>query len=371
MKKFSIVIGIVLLVVLVAGFLKSKKTKVSLPLATAPSGTMPGITTLKDSGGMVDWSYSGNDLIAFDAPGSNGYYDVYTMTPDGRNETCITCGVMPRKRHHGGPAWHPSGKYIAFISEKEGHPGSSYVSLPGFGGYDDLWVITADGKHPYLLQSVPVGRDYGIIMPHFSYDGTMISWNELYKAGNILTGDLGLWKLKTARFSDEGGIPHISDIREYQPGEPAFYENHGFSPDGTKLIFTSNFKTSVKALLHNNIYVMNLSDGTAVPLTSLGYNEHATYSPDGKRIVWMTNNENPKTSGLFNKGTDWWLMNADGSNKRRLTSFNIPGNPEYQGKNAWATRISWSPDGSRFVGYIQDDLVKQTGKIVMVNLGKN
>jgi hypothetical protein len=32
-----------------------------------------------------------------------------------------------------------------------------------------------------------------------------------------------------------------------------------------------------------------------------------------------------------NNGTDWWLMDADGSDQRRLTHFNLPGYPEGSG----------------------------------------
>jgi Tol biopolymer transport system component len=48
------------------------------------------------------------------------------------------------------------------------------------------------------------------------------------------------------------------------------------------------------------------------------YNEHPRYTPDG-RVLWMTNTDNPS------RGTDWWTMNADGSNAQRLSDFNSDG----------------------------------------------
>jgi len=32
--------------------------------------------------------------------------------------------------------------------------------------------------------------------------------------------------------------------RKFEPGIPAFYENHGFSPDGSRLLFSSNLASA-------------------------------------------------------------------------------------------------------------------------------
>jgi hypothetical protein len=86
------------------------------------------------------------------------------------------------------------------------------------------------------------------------------------------------------------------------------------------------------------------------------------FTPDGRRILWMTNQDNGATGG-----TDWWMMNADGTDKRRLTYFNQPGSGQYRGK-VWATDASFSPDGQAFIGYIQNNLITQRGPIVRVDL---
>jgi len=53
------------------------------------------------------------------------------------------------------------------------------------------------------------------------------------------------------------------------------------------------------------------------------YNEHGFFKPDGSQIVWMTI---PKAN---TGGTDWWIMNADGTNKKQLTYFNESGNTQW------------------------------------------
>ena len=92
------------------------------------------------------------------------------------------------------------------------------------------------------------------------------------------------------------------------------------------------------------------------------YNEHASYSPDGKYIVWMSN------QGSVGVGTDWWLMRADGSGKRRLTHFNIPGHPESCSSSVYACLTDWSPNGRQLLGGVQYSLIKQEGRIVLITL---
>ena len=65
-----------------------------------------------------DWSKA-NDLIAFNAKGSDGRYHVYTVKPDGANrqQPGVGSATLPQ-RTTGTPARSPSGQFIAFVAEK-------------------------------------------------------------------------------------------------------------------------------------------------------------------------------------------------------------------------------------------------------------
>ena len=65
-------------------------------------------------------------------------------------------------------------------------------------------------------------------------------------------------------------------------------------------------------------------------MTQTDYNEHGFYKPNGSKIVWMSNTKSG--SG----GTDWWMMNTDGSGKKRLTYFNESNNSQYASHALWA-----------------------------------
>ncbi len=331
----------------------------------ASSSPVVSVTTLRVSGGRVDWSAARN-LIAYDRVGADGYYDIYIMDPDGGNDRCLTCGTQEHapQKHNGNPVWHPSGGYVVFQAEKDHHPGASQEALPGFGRHSDLWLASADGRRFYQLTKGPATTRHGVLHPHFSHDGRLLTWSEMYAPPNpfVKRKLYGFWKLKVADFVMGPQGPKLSNIREYQPGGPAFYENHGLSMDRGKLLFTSNLHASGLQLIENDIYVMNLDDGKVVQLAADGYNEHAHFSPNGKKIVWMTNAGNP------NRGTDLWLMNTDGSDKMRLTNFASPDDAGYTGGRMIAADSAWSPDGTRIAAYVQTSLLKQTGMIVLIIL---
>lgn len=108
---------------------------------------------------------------------------------------------------------------------------------------------------------------------------------------------------------------------------PASETRPAFSPDGKKIAFIRDFKS---------IYVMN-PDGSGLTQVldgpSAGFSSITSFpdwSPDGTRIVF---NGIPKGSP---DGPDIYVINADGSGIRRLTTDPADDNSP-----------SWSPDGSK------------------------
>jgi Tol biopolymer transport system component len=162
----------------------------------------------------------------------------------------------------------------------------------------------------------------------------------------------------------ESPEPHLENIRRIQPGGEAFYEASDISPDGRSLVFTSNYDT--KNFWKNQIYSYDLSTGASKRLTVDGYNEHPSYTPDGRHIIFMSNNEVDRLRLLT--GTDWWLMDADGGNKQRISFMNSKKHPHSDGHPMWAGLVAWSPDGDWFYGDVQTTLIGLKGKIIKVRL---
>ena len=347
--------------------------------AGAGTGSVKRIRTVKRYGKSLDWSHE-KDLIASSRRGLDGYYDVFVMRPDGSEETNLTSGRpgCPQK-HNGNPAWHPSGGYIVFTAQKEDAPPAVREwAIPGTGFCCDLWLMTSDGKSFYQLTDYPLGKPVrGVIHPQFSHDGTKLFWAERVSRGTSFGGG---WVLKTADFELEGNAPRLENVKTIEPGDRScFCESHAFSGDDGKVLFSGNL-LAAQPDTGLDIWELDLETEELKRLTDSfeDWDEHAHYSPDGSSIAWMSSSGFDIEYGST-KGHDWadylttelWLMDADGSNRERLTFFNEPGHPEYMGgRRCVVSDSAWSPDGERIVALVASET--QRGRlrcrIVMIEL---
>ena len=310
---------------------------------------MSRITTIKNGGGRLHWSRS--NVIAFDQLGADQYFDVFTMNPDGSNEVCLTCGRagLPG-RHMGNPAWHPSGDYVAFQAQKASAPAnpiSNFFANPGSGINNDIWIMNRQATRFWRLTDVPL--QHGVLHPHFSPNGDRLLWSELVSPSG---GPIGEWALKIADFRTTDGVPRIENVRQHQPGrQRRFYESHGFTPDGTKIILSGNLEAGQDEK-GGDIYVFDPASGDLQNLTNSPdqWDEHAQMAPSGDWIVWMSSRG--VGGDPARPRTDYWVMRADGSDKRQITFFNAQGEPDFIPGGVTAADSSWNPDGSRLMGYL-------------------
>ncbi|PYQ17384.1 MAG: hypothetical protein DMF80_00890 [Acidobacteria bacterium] len=328
------------------------------------------LSTVKPQGARVDWSRT-NGLVAYDRMGDDGYFDVYVMAPDGTRDMCLTCGkagLVPQK-NNGNPAWHPSGNYIVFQSEVAGSRATPFASDPGKGVDNVLWITDPAGREFTQLTALSTSDpDRGVLHPHFSADGSRLSWSEMYEGAELQTGAFfGHWRLVVADFVvGPDGRPGLRNVRKFEPGVPGFYENHGFSPDGSRLVFSSNAAQPASLpALNNDIFLLDLGTLAVTRLTDEGYNEHAQYFPDGRKIAWMSNRDNA------NRGTDLWIMNADGSGKERLTFLNQSGCPEYVGSRTLIADSSINAAGDKVLVDVHEEVFGEASSIILVELERS
>ena len=349
------------------GICEPGETEDNCPEDCEKTFKVKSITTLKEKGGRVDWSHTLN-LVAFDKTGSDNYYDVYTMNPDGSGEQCLTCGKSAVPQHHNGnPTWHSTGQWIAFQSVNTNLISDAVKKLysedeirahtnPGAGWLNNIWVMDKNRQHFY--QMTDIGTDGGVLHPHFSHDGKKMLWAE-----RIGKDD---WVIHVADFTVQDSQPRLENITAYQPGQQHdFYETHGFSADGSKILFSGNLQKG-QPMWGLDIYEMDLQTQKLTPLTNTTYawDEHAHYSPDGSKILWMSS----KDREVNQLKTDFWIMDVDGSNKQQLTFFNTPGHSHYRGESIVAADNSWSHDGKRIIAYIKTESkgLGSGGSIIMI-----
>ena len=103
-----------------------------------------------------------------------------------------------------------------------------------------------------------------------------------------------------------------------------------------------------------DLYYLDLDtrEFQALTETSATWDRFASLSPKGETITWSTSmgltmpNFGPG-GRLWEKylSTELWIMNKDGSEKKRLTAFNQRGSKEYTGVRSVVGMSAWHPNG--------------------------
>jgi dipeptidyl aminopeptidase/acylaminoacyl peptidase len=101
------------------------------------------------------------------------------------------------------------------------------------------------------------------------------------------------------------------------------------APDGRALIFTLGVVDVDKNSQARQLWSVNLSGGNLKQLTSQGRNTSARFSPDSKRVAFLSSR-----SGTM----QIWTMDPDGANLKQVTTLSTE-----------ADGVIWSGDGANFV----------------------
>jgi Tol biopolymer transport system component len=237
---------------------------------------------------------------------SNGTSDIWIVNADGSGLQRLTRNPA----NDFDPTLSPDGSQIAFRSERDGN--------------NEIYVMRADGSGQHDLSQDPAD-DWG---PTWSPHGRVL-WN---CARGLIRG------FKACVADAAGGPVSVIPIHRY-------VEYMAWSPDGSRIAFMSQERNASGSDPNYNVYVAN-ADGTNVRrLTSTqGQDGFPSWSPDGTMITFTStrddcgNSDAPdcKTTGDIGPYHTLYLMNADGSDQRRLS-------------DRFAQFVDWSPDGSYLV----------------------
>ncbi len=231
---------------------------------------------------------------------------------------------------------------------ENGHTRIQEDAIPGYGAYTDIWVIKRDGSQAWQLTNLPNDYDHGVIHGAISKDGSLFAWTERIQAPNFLDPNMtaGAYVFKVADVT-YGSHPTFSNIRVFQPNNLlAGGEVESISNDNSNILVYSTFES--KSIYETPIYRIDIETGDITKLTSESFSQSPTYTPDGNHIVYMTGKDCTIFFGQL-QGADWWIMDYDGSNKKRLTYMNVFNHPQSVNKYRLAGSLSFIND-STFLG---------------------
>ncbi|MCH2180604.1 MAG: M20/M25/M40 family metallo-hydrolase [Mariniblastus sp.] len=207
------------------------------------------------------------------------HYEIYAFDTDSKKYQRLT--TAPGYDAEG--SYSPDGKLIAFASNRNAYSKPMTDEQTKAFEIDpasmmDIFIMNADGSNLRQLTDVP-GYDGG---PFFSPDGKRICWR---------------------RFSENGATAEIMTMN-IDGSDPRQLTRLGamswapfYHPSGKYLIFTTNRH----GFANFELYMIDV-DGKSPPVRvteTEGFDGLASFSPDGSKLTWTSNRNEKKESQIY------------------------------------------------------------------------
>ncbi len=248
-----------------------------------------------------------------DLPRAKRVTHIWMMGIDGASPRQLTSS----EKGENTPVFSPDGKWISYISSKDGGP--------------QLYLLPISGGEAKKLTSISTG----ISDPVWSPDGKWIAFSsdvypecgaddacnqkiadtwskgplKAHTADSLLYRHWTEWKdgtrthtflASTATGEAKDITPGDYDSPGFQLGGPLQYD---ISPDGKELVFVSNHDKEPASSTNNDLWLVSLTDLKAQPrnitAANLAYDGSPKYSPDGKYIAYRLQKQPSYESDLF------------------------------------------------------------------------
>jgi Tol biopolymer transport system component/serine/threonine protein kinase len=209
------------------------------------------------------------------ASNRNGPFDLYLLLFSEKQLFQITENVG----NVVSPDYSPDGRRIVFVNQAGDGPAS-------------IWMVNADGLNPHLVYAGP-GT---IVAAAWSPDGERIA----YAMSVGVPQEYEIFTMNTE------GKDHV----RISQGLQGIGGSLSWSPDSKSLLIYAG------PYGDKNIFKLEVADGAYAQLTDGGNNAGASYSPDGRYIVFNSLRNNDQA--------DLYIMRADGTNQVQLTNHPEP-----------------------------------------------
>ncbi len=235
---------------------------------------------------------------------------IFTVNIDGTDRRLVSTGLGRTTCSY----FFPSGDRIVYSSThlkgRECPPPPDYSRGYVWPLYDfDIFTAGADGSNPEVLFATPGYDAEATVSP----DGSKIVFT------STRDGDLDIYSMN----ADGTDVRRLTD-------EPGYDGGPFFSPDGSKIVYRAHHPTAddeladYRGLLADNlvrpgvldIYVMDADGSNKRRLTDNGAANFAPFfHPNGRQVIFASNLEDPDSRNF-----DLYLIDLDGTGLERVTT---------------------------------------------------
>ncbi len=248
-----------------------------------------------------------------DLPRAKRTTHIWMMGVDGKGARQLTSG----EKGESSPMFSPDGKWILYISSKDGGP-QLYLMPTGGGEAKKLTSISIGVSDPLWSPDSKWIAFSSDVYPECGGDDACNqkiadTWSKgrlkAHSADSLLYRHWTEWKdgtrthifLASAATGEAKDItPGDFDSPSFQLGGPLQYD---FSPDGNEFVFVSNHDKQPASSTNNDLWQISLADPKAparnITASNPSFDGSPKYSPDGKYIAYRMQKQPAYESDLF------------------------------------------------------------------------
>lgn len=284
----------------------------------------PGYLGSYNNAPLLEWTPDGKWLLTTDKVAPDEASSLFLISVETGEKKRLT---SPPPAYEGDvtAAISPDGRTLAFSRTQS-------ATLGNFCTLELSSDFTASGEPNCFGISDRRLANFGSL--RWTPDRREIIFSPLFRG----SGQASLWTMPRPERPGSVGVPQRLAIPSDRARDPVL------SRDGQRLVY-SDFHVDADIW---RLDLQNTGPGRARPvklIASTRVDHGAQYSPDGRKIVFVSNRAgNPAL----------WLANSDGSNSTRLTTLELP----------LAGMPHWSPDGRRIVF---DATLEERSELYLIN----